>query len=464
MDAAFSLAEYCVQTRYVALSTEVVDATKKEILDLLGVAVGGSGEPGVRELLEITADWGGKAESSVIGFGRKLPAPNAAHLNTTMAHALDFDDVHEYAVLHPGVAIIPVCLAVGEKRGRLSGEAFITAAALGVDMMSRMALAAVPGGSAIKTGWHLTSILGFIGAAATAGRILGLDRDRLVNAMGIAYHQCGGNSQCVKDGALTKRLGPGFAVRAGIVSALMAEKGVTGAHNVLEGEAGLYQLYFKGDYDAGILTAGLGQNFEGVNVAFKPYPCCRGIHPAIDAALAIARDHEVAPDDVEEIVLSVSEPHHYLLCTPWEAKTAPRNPVDAQFSIPWGVATALTRKRVGLESFLESALKDQTILGITSKMRVETDSGLEREKNVDPTRIRIKSRQGEVFERQVEEPLGSIANPMTYDDCAGKFRNCAGGKLPDRNIEAVIDLIGRLEKLEDIEELVRQLCPALDGH
>lgn len=459
MDATFSLAEYFVETGYGDLSAAVVDATKKEILDLLGVAVGGSGEPGVRELLEIAADWGGKAESSVFGARHKLPAPNAAHINATMAHALDFDDVHEYAVVHPGVAIIPVCLAVGEKRGGLTGREFIAAAALGVDMMCRLAMAAVPGGSAIKTGWHLTSVFGYIGAAAAAGRILGLDRDRMVDAMGIAYHQCGGNGQCVKDGALTKRLGPGFSVRGGVVSALMAEKGVTGAHNVLEGEWGLYRLYFKGDYDAGVLTADLGRRFEGENVAFKPYPCCRGIHPAIDAALAIAREHDIAPGEVKEIVLSVSDEHHSLLCTPWKAKTAPRNPVDAQFSIPWGVAAALTGKQVNLSSFSEAALKDDTTLGLTSKMRVEIDPGLKRDKNVDPTRVRITSRRGEVCDGQVEEPLGSIANPMSYDDCARKFKNCADGILPEPNTEAVIDLVGRLETLGDVEELVRQLCP-----
>jgi 2-methylcitrate dehydratase PrpD len=278
--------------------------------------------------------------------------------------------------------------------------------------------------------------------------------------MGIAYHQWGGNGLCVKDGALTKRLGPGFSVRGGIVSALMAEKGVTGAQNVLEGEWGLYSLYFQGNYDADVLTSDLGKTFEAINVIFKPYPCCRGIHPAIDAALAIVRENNVAPDDVEEIVLTVTNAHQSLLCTPWEAKTAPRNPVDAQFSIPWGVATALSRQHVGLESFSETALEDKTILDFTSKMKLEVDPELERDKKCDPTRIRLTTRQNEVHVRQVEEPLGSLTNPMSYDDCAGKFKNCASGILPDKDIDAVIELIGRLEQLGDVEEILRHLCPA----
>ena len=193
MDASYLFAENFVKTQYEDLSEGVVEATKKEILDLLGVAVGGSSEPGAKELLEIVLDWGGKEESSIIGSGIKVPAPNAAHVNATMAHALDYDDVHESAVMHPGIAIIPTCMSIAERKGSLSGREFITSTALGVDMMCRLALATTPGESPIKTGWHLTTLFGFLGAAATAGKVMGFDAERMVNAIGIAYHQCRSN-------------------------------------------------------------------------------------------------------------------------------------------------------------------------------------------------------------------------------------------------------------------------------
>lgn len=453
MDATYLFAEHFVNTQYEDLPLNVVEATKKEILDLLGVSVGGASEPGVKELLEIVMDWGGKEESSIIGCRQKVPAPNAAHVNATMAHALDFDDVHEYAVIHPGIAIIPTCMAIAERKGHLSGKEFITNTALGVDMMCRLALATTPGTSAIKTGWHLTTLFGFLGAAATAARILGLDEERIVNALGIAYHQCCGNGQCVKDGALTKRLGPGFSVKGGITAALMAEKGVTGAKNSLEGEIGLYNLYMGGNYDSKTLTKDLGNNFEGINVAMKPYPCCRGIHPAIDAALALVDEQYIAIENIQEIKLVVSEEHHFLLCTPLDAKCKPRNPVDAQFSIPWGVATAIARKRVSLEDFTEAAIKSPDILAVVNKIGVEVDNALKRLEKVDPTRVSIVTKQGDVYSKQVEDPLGSLQRPMSFHDCTEKFRDCAK-PLGIEKIDRIIERIGQLEKVKDIRDII----------
>ncbi len=189
MDAAYLFARNFVNTKYENLPSEVVEATKKEILDLLGVALGGVNQPGATHVCELVKEWGGKEESSIIGCKQKVPAPNAAQANATMAHALDFDDVHEAAVMHPGIASIPVVMAVGEAQGKLSGKEMIASTALGVDMMCRLALATTPGKSPIDLGWHLTSLFGFMGSAATAARVMGLDEEKTVNAIGIGYHQ-----------------------------------------------------------------------------------------------------------------------------------------------------------------------------------------------------------------------------------------------------------------------------------
>ncbi|MBI5441077.1 MAG: MmgE/PrpD family protein [Deltaproteobacteria bacterium] len=451
-DAALLFAEHFVRTRFEDLAGEVVEATKKEILDLLGVAVGGFAQPGGRELLQLVREWGGREESTIIGCSRKVPAPNAAHVNATIAHALDFDDVHETAVMHPGIAVIPVALALGERAGRLSGKELLTSAALGVDLMCRLALATTPGKKPFDTGWHLTSIYGYLGAAATAGRILGLDAEKMVNALGIAYHQSGGTGQAVKDGALTKRLGPGFAVKGWITAALLAERGVTGAKNSLEGEMGLYRVYLRGDYAPEVLTAGLGERFEGPNVAIKPYPCCRGIHPAIDAALELVTEHSVRPEELRRVEIAVSEGHHLLLCTPLEAKLRPRNPVDAQFSIPWGVAVALARKQVTLADFTEEAIRSRDILEVVGKLSVGVDNTLKRPDKIEPTRVRITTNSGAVFSAEVEHPLGSMERPMSFWDCSTKFRDCAKA-LPPERVEGLIERIAHLEALGDAGEL-----------
>ncbi len=455
MDAAYSFAREFVGTKYEDLPPEVVEATKKEILDLLGVALGGASLPGATHVCDLVKEWGGKEESSIIGSRQKVPAPNAAQANATMAHALDFDDVHEAAVMHPGIAAIPVVMAVGEARGGLSGREFIAGTALGVDMMCRLALATTPGKSPIELGWHLTSLFGYMGSAATAARILGLNEEKIVDAIGIAYHQCGGNGQCVKDGALTKRLGPGFAVRGGVAAAFMARAGVTGAKNSLEGEWGFYRQYIHGDYSREILTAELGRRFEGVNVVIKPYPCCRGVHPAIDAALALAVDDHVRAGDIQEIVLSVTDAHLSLLCLPEDAKRVPRNPVDAQFSIPWGVATALVRRSVGLDDYTDSAIRNREILEVTRKMRVEVDNTLHRP-GPEPTRVRIRTKNGKEFVKVVENPLGSLERPMSFEDCARKFRDCAKNLDASRSDE-VIQRVGELERVNDIQEIIRLL-------
>jgi 2-methylcitrate dehydratase PrpD len=455
MDAAYTFAKNFADTKYENLPAEVVDATKKEVLDLLGVALGGISQPGATHVCALVKEWGGKEESSIIGSKQKAPAPNAAQANATMAHALDFDDVHEAAVMHPGIASIPVVMAVGEAQGKLSGKEFITCTALGVDMMCRLALATTPGKSPIELGWHLTSLFGYMGSAATAARVMGLDEEKIVDAMGIGYHQCAGNGQCVKDGALTKRLGPGFAVKGGITSALMAKAGVTGAKNVFEGEWGFYKQYMHGDYGREILLADLGKRFEGVNVAIKPYPCCRGIHPAIDAALALTTEEGIRIKDIKEIVLSVTDAHLKLLCQPLDAKRSPRSPVDAQFSIPWGVASALVGKRVGLSDFTDSAIKNREVLAVTQKMQVEVDSSLHKP-GPEPTRVKIVTTDGKVFAKVVENPLGSLERPMSFEDCAAKFRDCAKD-LESKRVERIIELVGQLERLDDTQELIRLL-------
>ncbi len=455
MDASVSFAQVFENTQYEDLPSEVVEATKKEILDLLGVAFGGAAQPGATHVCALMKEWGGKEESSLIGSQQKLPAPSAAQVNATMAHSLDFDDVHEAAVMHPGIAAIPVAMAVGEARGNLSGRDMITAVALGVDMMCRLALATTPGKSPVELGWHLTSVFGFMGAAATAARILGLNAEKIVDAIGIGYHQSGGNGQCVKDGALTKRLGPGFAVKGGITAAYLAKAGVTGARNSLEGEWGFYRQYAHGDYSRETLVTDLGRRFEGVNVAIKPYPCCRGVHPAIDAALALVSEAGIQTRDIKSIALSVTDSHLALLCNPFESKKSPRSPVDAQFSIPWGVATAFVKGKVGLDDYTDNAIRNRDVLDITAKMSVDVDNSLHRP-GPEPTRVKVTTTDGSVLAKVVDSPLGSLERPMSFHDCANKFRDCSKGMDPER-IESIITKVGELEQLRNMQELISLL-------
>ena len=457
MDAAILYAKNFKTVSYEDLSEKVVDMTKMQVLDYFGVALGGSAKSGVKELLELSMEWGGTPQASVFCYGQRLPVPVAAQMNATMAHTLDYDDVHEAAIMHPGVVAIPTSLAMGEYLGGVSGKEFITSVVLGTDFICRLGLATRPGESIIPYGWHQTSMYGYITSAAIAGRILGLNEEQIINAIGIAYHQSAGNGQSVKDGALTKRLGPGFAVRGGIASAFMAQKGITGARNTLEGMDGFYNVYHGGSYSKEMLTADLGKRFETENVSIKPYPCCRGIHPFIDAALILAGEPEMSAKNIKKIEIFCGSATYDLLCAPVEIKTRPRNFVDSQFSAPWGVATVLTKGKAGLDDFTKEAIENQDVLNTASKITVKVDPDLDRGNDIEPGRVKVTLTSGQQYEQQVNEPLGSPGSPLSFSDCERKFRDCllqAEKQMPNLNADKLVGLVKNLEDLSDIRELV----------
>jgi 2-methylcitrate dehydratase PrpD len=444
--------------RFEDLPPEVVSITKDQVLDYFGVALGGSSEAAVGEMRDLVLEWGGAPQSRILRWGDKLPAPNAAQVNATMAHSLDFDDVHEDAIMHPGVVAIPTALALSEYVGGVNGKEFITAVALGTDFICRCGLATRPGESIHPYGWHLTTLYGYMTAAGVAARLLGLDEEKMTYAFGIAYHQSSGNGQPVKDGAHTKRLGPGMAVRGGIASALMAKRGITGARNCLEGRAGLYQVYHMGAFSRERLIDELGKRFEGINVSIKPYPCCRGVHPFADAGLALAAKHDLKPDDVKSILIECGAGTYGLLGSPLEVKATPRNPVDSQFSIVWGVGSALARRRVTLDDFTETAIKSPDILGLTAKTDVQIDPEFNRgDQGIEPARITVTMNDGTVFVEQCDLPTGTPSRPLSFDDIERKFQGLlAHAEQPISPAAAarLVEKVGRLEELEDATELI----------
>ncbi|OGO31159.1 MAG: hypothetical protein A2Z29_03245 [Chloroflexi bacterium RBG_16_56_11] len=459
MDAVNDFVKHFTRTRYKDLPGVAVESVKKEVLDSLATALGGSSKAGVGELVDMVREWGGAGQSSIIAYGIKCPAPNAAQVNGTMIHALDYDDGHQVALVHIGCVAVSTCFAVAERMVGISGKELITALALGGDFLARLGLASRPGSSALSAGWHPTTLFGFLGAAAMAGRIMGLDEEKMVNAIGLAYHQCGGAGSGVADGALAKRMGPGLAARGGITAALMAERGITGERNSLEGKSGLFNVYMRGDYDPKILTADLGTRFEGVNIGDKPYPCCGLTHACIDATLALISRHDVIPSQIKDITVYGGQTV-YDLSRPPEIKCSPRTIIDAQFSVPWVVATALVKGRVTVEDFTDTAIRRRDIREIARKVTARLEPSMNRH-GVGPGGVVITMQDGTAYREEVEHCLGSIERPMTFDDCVRKFRDCAPASvkaLPAGAVDNIIEMVERLETLDDATEIVRQLC------
>jgi 2-methylcitrate dehydratase PrpD len=457
MDVIYTLAGNIIDTNYENLPSEVVKATKRLFMDGLGVGLAGSAEAGVSELIDIVRDWDGRKESTVWVYGDRLPCVSAAQANATMIHALDYDDTHDVAILHASSVAVPTALAIAEKLGGVDGKRLITAVALAVDLAARLCLANKV--SVFDRGWQYTAIHGNFSAAAITGKLLGLDKETLVSAFGLAYHQAGGNLQCIHDGTLAKRAGPGFAARDGIMAVLMAQKGITGARNVLQGRDGLFNVYHRGDYNPEVLTANLGEKFEVVNLSFKPYPCCRNTNPPIDATLTMVGEYNIKAEDVDSVTIYVSKGAMKLLGESLNTKQNPSTTVDAQFSIPWTVASAIVQGKVGIAEFTPQAIKNKAVLALSNKVTPKLDESLNR-MGVSPAIVEIKTKDGKVYSKRVDTSYGSPENPMNMDAIAAKLRDCASyaaKPLSQKNVEKLIQLVSQLEAVSDVEEVVRLL-------
>lgn len=458
MDAIYTIAKNIVGTNYENLPVEVVGITKKLIMDNLGVGLGGSAKEGVKELVDLFTGWGGKEESSVLVYGGKIPCVNAAQINATMIHALDYDDTHDAAVLHAGVTAVPTAFAVAERLGGVDGRKLITAIALAVDFTARLCLANKV--SMKDLGWHYTALHGNFNAAAVAGKLLELDEETLVSAFGLAYHQAGGNLQFIADGALAKRAGAGFSARNGIMAVLMAQKGITGAKNVLQGRHGLYNVYHRGEYNPETLTANLGEKFEVINLSFKPYPCCRYNHASIDATLEIVCEHKIKAEDVDSVTVYLGKDAMGIVGEPIDAKKNPNSIVDAQFSINWVIASAIVHRKVGIAEFTPQAIKNKTVLSLANKVTSKLDDSLSKV-GVEPAIVNIKTKDGKVYSKRVDTPYGSPQNPMSMDAIAMKLRDCASyaaRPVSPEKVEKLIQIVTKLEKISNSSEIVSLLA------
>jgi len=452
------IAEAFLNVKYDDIPSDIIDITKKQILDGLGVILAGSQASGVRELVELLKEWGSIEQATIFGYGIKVSAPNAAQANATMMHALDFDDSSDSAAMHPGTTVLPTCLALAEWQGKLSGKDFITCMALGTNLIHRLGRATRPNGSLVSIGWHTTSLYGIFGSAGISGRVLGLTLDEMNNAFGIAYHQAAGNLQCVHDGALTKRMGAGFAARGGMVSALMAQRGITGTGNWLTGRAGLINVYHNGDFDVDTLASDFVKKYDSIYLTFKPYPCCRIIHAFIDAVLKLINDHNITEAQIEEISVFAGE-GAYALCVPFEVRSHPRNAVDSQFSVPWVVATAVVKKKVALSDFTEKAINDEHIIQVAGKIKAQLDPQLVGH-GIQPGRVTIKTTEGKAYTAQIDQPLGNPENPLSFESIVDKFRDCASHSvkvIPKKGIDDVIELVRNLEQVDNVMDLCSKI-------
>lgn len=462
MEVSRILVKNIVDVDYKTLSSGAIEMTKKLILDALACALAGSSAVGMKELNELVEEWGGKEESTIVAFGGRVPGPHAALVNGSMGRALDFDDTYDAAPIHPAVPVVFAGFAIAEHKGMVGGKEFIPAVALGIDLSCRMSRAS-PVNMLEGYGWDYSAIYGYFGAAAIGAKIVGLDEDKLLNAMGIAYHQSSGTMCQLAHGYNTKAMGSGFATSGGVVSALMAERGLTGSNESLAGKWGIYDLYLRGDYISEYLTGKLGGYFMVEDDGIKPYPCCRSIHASNDATLALVKENDIKPQDVENVTVYVGSNTHITVCQPLEIKQNPPNSVAAQFSLPWSLANAIIYRKLKIEHFSDENLKNQEAYQLAHKVVMQLDPQLTRRGERgerEPAVVEIRTREGMVYSKRVDYPLGSPENPLSMEGIVEKFRNCASyavKPIPEGKLEQTVQMVEGLEDVADVGQLIRLL-------
>jgi len=445
---AGQLVELCASTNWDDLPSSAREYTKLLIMDTLGVALPGRQATGCPQVSELAARWGGEPLSTLLFAGKKISPPLAAMANGTMMHALDFDDTLDASALHCMVSVLPSALAVAEAEGPVDGKSFITAIALGVEVICRVSL-----GVNTPLSWIRTATCGSFGAAATAAKLLGLDQDGLHNALGVVYAQTAGNAQGLIEGRLIKRMQPGFAAQAGVEAAYLAQAGITGGREFLEGPYGYYNLYEKGLYDPAPVVQGLGQDFMINDLSIKPYPCCRMTHSSIDAALELRPGLEGRLEDIAAIEVSASSMVAEMVGKPLVLGDNPQ--VDAQFSVPYTVAAALARGDVFLGDFEIDAIKEPAVLELARKVTVTTDP-LVPAKDLLRADMKVELAGGERREALIEAPLGNPARPMGQAMCRAKFAKClaySGLETDPARVEEMLDFITDLDQAKDAGHL-----------
>jgi 2-methylcitrate dehydratase PrpD len=447
-DAAWPLAEHVCRTRYADLPASTIHSARRDIVDTFGCMLGGSGSPGIDELFAVIGLWGGRQESRVLLRGTRLPAPQAALLNASMGHALDFDDTLDTGgSIHPGVSVLAAGLALADRLEEVSGQDVLLAVALGLDVSCRIAFA-----STLDRGWHRTAAIGVFGATAAAGKLMGLTQEQMLNAFGIAYSHAAGNRQCILDGALTKRMQAGQASSAGVFSAVLAQTGFTGAHNIFNGRFGFLELYQPNGYDASRLLRDLGIVFCGEALSYKPYPCGRPLHAAIDAALAARAMLGIEKAaDIEAVMIEADPAGHADQFGGGPGKRRPTQVVEAQFAQPFLVATASAYGKVEIAHV--DGLGNADVLALSDRIE-----GVAKESRPSRTLcITVRRTDGRSVTVEATGPIGSPERPLTETQFEAKFRDCARNAvrpLSDTSVDAVLSAIRRLETLPDARELL----------
>jgi 2-methylcitrate dehydratase PrpD len=435
------LVDFALQLRPASLPQECLAAAKRCFLDYFAVALAGSRDPISMILEQYLAEH--KGASSVIGSPLETSLEGAAFANGSLGHVLDYDDV-KARLGHGTVVIAPAVLALGEKLKK-SGLDVITAFVAGFEISSRIANSIEPSHS--QHGWHTMSTCGIFGAVAACAWLLRLNKHSFVGAFGIAGSFSSGLR--INMGTPAKAIHAGQTAQNGLKAAILASLGVHGTSNIFSERKAFGDL-FSSDPNPTELTLGLGEAFEILNNGFKLYPCCASSHTAIDAVLALRKQHHFNPEDIEEIRVGTVP-----LVLDNLIYNIPKNVVECRFSMPFCLSLAVMDGEVTLNNFSETRLEDPELMSLMGKVSVYADPEMEQlgYRGTENANVTITTEHGARFSKRVDIARGHALNPITDDELHKKFRICAGRAISENAVDKILYLLTTLEKLKDISEL-----------
>lgn len=446
------IARFAIGLSYSDLPEEVIHEVKRYLYDSIGCAYGGYHTKDVNIIRDIYSGMAGSEEATVIGFGDKLPAVNTTLINSLMIRALDFNDIYwKEDPSHPS-DLIPAALAVGELVD-VSMKDVIVAIVLAYEFEQRLCEFAVPGIRERK--WHHATLTQFV-SPIVAGKILGLNENQMVNAIGISgshNHTIG----CPTAGHLTmmKNTVDPMAVQAGVFAALMAKKGYTGTEAVFEGKEGLMDV-FGPNWDENKLVGNLGDSFKILDCSMKAFPTEALTHTHISATLKVINENDIQPEDIEEVVVTTIARACDILFDSHKYKPETRETAD--HSLPYCIARAILDRQITTGSFEESKIQEPRLKEMIHKIKGKASEKFEAmfpEKQ--PSRVTIHLKDGRAFSAYLEYPKGDPREPMTMEDLEAKF-NALSEELitPDRQLE-IRDMIFSCESIESVREFMEQL-------
>jgi 2-methylcitrate dehydratase PrpD len=454
MDAMARLVDHVVTTSYERLSPETIRAVKTFVLDSIGVGIAGSGEAWALPLGACARVWGHGSEATVWGTGQRLPAPSAAMVNAYQIHGLEFDCVHDAAIVHPMATLLSALLADAERRGGADGRTFVTAVAVGVDVAASIGMAPR---AAMR--FFRPATAGAFGAVAALGALRGLDAERLADAFGIVYGAISGTLQPHVEGSRVLGMQMGFNARAALTAVDLATAGLGGPRDVLEGAYGYFKLFESDAYEVEAVLSDLGRVWRVAELAHKPFPSGRLTHGVIDALRRLQTAHGFTADQVASVRAFVPPLVRRLVGRPdVPAPTASH----ARLCLPFVAATALLSGTVDVPDFRDDRRADPRVHALARRIEVVADGNAD-ENAMVPQRVEVTLAGGRRHELTVDRVLGSVANPLSREQHLDKFRRCwtyGARKLPPENAGQLIDLVDRLDSVSDVRELVALTVPA----